>query len=257
MRKRLSLALAVAAVVAAAAAAVTAAAPTVVHLGNLILSIDGGVTPTHLPKDKPAPIGFWASGDLKTADGSHPPALKESSFDIDRDVLIDVHGIPTCRRRQLLATTSANAKRSCPGALLGQGKGTVEVAFPEQKPFDASGPLLLFNGGERNGVTTLYVHAYVSIPAPTAIVATAKLVREHKGPYGIHIQTSVPLVAGGSGSVTHFELGASRFFTYQGKRYSFAFARCRDGRLAAQGFVTFRDGTKMSGRIVRTCTPSG
>jgi|GEM_PF-5392697 len=37
----------------------------------------------------------------------------------------------------------------------------------EQPSFNASGPLVLFNGGVRGGVTTMYIHAYVSVPTPT------------------------------------------------------------------------------------------
>jgi hypothetical protein len=241
---------------AVAGAAYAADKPTVIRLGNLILTIDGGITPTKLPKHRMAPLGFHASGELATVDGSHPPAWKESSFDVDKDVEVDVSGIPACRKGQLLAQNSTHAKQACPGSILGQGRGSVEVAFPEQRPFEATGPVLLFNGGERNGVTTFFLHTYVAIPAPTAIVVTAKLTRERKGPYGIHIQTAIPLIAGGSGSITQFELGASRFVTYRGKRHSFLFARCSDGSLVAGGAIEFRDGTIMSGQILRACTPT-
>jgi hypothetical protein len=256
-RTRRVIALATALALTVAAVAYAADKPTVIRLGNLILTVNGGITPSKLPKQRMAPIGFHASGDLATADGSHPPAWKTSSFDVDRDVAVDVSGIPVCHRGQLLARNSADAKRACPGSILGQGKGSVEVAFSEQLPFEASGPVILFNGGERGGVTTFYLHAYVAIPAPTAIVVTAKVTRERKGHYGLHIQTTSPLIAGGSGSITHFELGANRVVTYKGERRSFLFARCPDGSLIAGGSVTFRDGTILSGHILRACTPTG
>lgn len=256
-RTRRLIAVALAVALAVAGAAYAADKPTVIQLGNLILTINGGITPTKLPKQQMAPIGFHASGDLATVDGSHPPAWKTSSFDVDRDVAVDVGGIPVCHKGQLVAQNSANARRACPGSILGQGKGSVEVAFPEQTPFDASGPVLLFNGGERGGVTTFYLHTYVAIPAPTAIVVTSKVTREKKGRYGLHIQTAIPLIAGGSGSITHFELEANRFVTYKGKRHSFLLARCPDGSLIAGGSVRFRDGTILSGQILRACTPTG
>jgi hypothetical protein len=259
MKKHVIWAVAVATTLAVAIAGMALAAekPTVVRAGNLVLTLNGDIVPKKLPKHEPAPIGFHASGDLKTVDGSHPPAWKESSFDIDRNISIDVRGIPACRKSKLEAQSTSSAERACPDAILGRGSGSVEVSFPEQEPIEASGPILLFNGGERGGVTTFYLHTYVSIPAPTAVVAIAKVTRESKGPYGLHIQVSVPRIAGGAGSITHFELGASRFVTIAGKRHSFLFARCANGRFLARGDVVFSDGTRLAGSLVRTCTATG
>jgi hypothetical protein len=240
--------------VAIAGLALAAEQPTVVREGKLVLTVNGGIFPKRLPKREAVPIGFHASGDLKTIDGSHPPAWRESSFDVDRNVLIDVKGIPACAGSKLAAQSTKSAERACRGAILGRGSGGVEVSFPEQEPIEASGPILLFNGGERGGVTTFYLHTYVSIPAPTAVVAVARVTRVSKGPYGLHVQVSVPRIAGGAGSITHFELGASRFVTIAGKRHSFLYARCGNGRFLARGVVVFSDGTRLAGGLVRACT---
>lgn len=255
MSKRLIrlIALAIALALTATGVALAVNKATVIRFGDLVLTINGGVNPTRLPKHQLVPIGFQASGSLATDDGSHPPALRKSAFDVDKDIVVDVSGIPTCRKRQLVAQSTAGAKRACPGSILGQGRATVEVAYPEQKPFDAGGPLVLFNGGERNGVTTLYLQTYVAVPAPTAVVVTAKLTREHRGPYGLRIESTIPVIAGGSGSITGFELRANRYTEYKGKRRSFLFARCADGRFEAKGIGEFSDGLRMSGSLVRTC----
>jgi hypothetical protein len=155
--------------------------PTVVRVGNMVLEINGDITPRALPKHKLAPLGFWASGKVSTVDGSHPPALKEATFDSDKDVVVSVRGLPSCRIDQLQARGTKQAEAACGDAILGRGSATVEVAFPEQKPFDSTGPLILFNGGERNGAISLLVYSYVSVPAPTAVIATAKLTRVNKG----------------------------------------------------------------------------
>ena len=113
--------------------------------------------------------------------------------------------LPTCASCKLQATDTQHAEAACPKAIVGKGKTTVRVAFPESTPFSANGPLVVFNGGEKGGTTTLYIHAYVSVPAPTAIVTTVKIKKEHRGRYGLRSIASIPPIAGGSGSVTNFE----------------------------------------------------
>lgn len=252
--------LAVTVAVAGIAAGIAAARekPTVIRVGNLILTVNGGVTPKALPKDRLAPIAFHGSADLATLDGSHPPAFKESIFDVDKDVVVDVKGIPACRKGQLANRNTADAKAACPTAILGAGSGAVEVAFPESTPIHSSSPIVLFNGGEKGGVTTFFVHAYVAIPAPTAIVATVTATRIANGPYGLRFVGSLPVIAGGSGSPTHFDIRTYRYVEDKhGERRGWLYAKCADGRLQAKGSVKFRDGTTLFGGIARTCQAVG
>jgi hypothetical protein len=222
--------------------------------GNLILEIDGGVTPKALPKHKLAPVFVHGGGALSTIDGTHPPALKKAILDTDKDVVVSVEGLPTCRISQLQAFDTRRAEAACGEAILGRGSATVEVAFPEQKPFDSTGPVVLFNGGERNGVVTILAHAYVSIPAPSAVIATAKVARVNKGPYGLHPVIDVPVIAGGSGSVVKANIEMGRLYTYKGQRRSVMAGRCSDGRIQARGTFKYRDGTSLSGVILRACS---
>src|SRR6188768_3518954 len=101
--------------------------PTVVRAGNLVLEVDGDVTPDALPERKFAPMGFWGSAKLSTIDGSHPPALRESVFDGDKDVVVGVEGLPVCRIGQLRAVETKKAEAACGDAILGRGSATVEV----------------------------------------------------------------------------------------------------------------------------------
>ncbi len=89
---------------------------------------------------------------------------------IEKTIKLDSVGLPACGIGRLRATSSAAAKSACADAIVGSGKAEVEVAFPEQAPFRSTGPLILFNGGDQGGTTTLLLHAYVDVPAPTAIV---------------------------------------------------------------------------------------
>jgi hypothetical protein len=240
-------------VIGVAALAFAAEPPVVVRAGNMVLRLNGGVTPKTLPKNEFAPMGFHASGDFATVDGSHPPALGEAVFDSDKDIVVDVEGLPACSVAKLQAQDTEHAEAACGEAILGKGSATVEVAFPEQAPFDATGPLILFNGGERRGVITLLAYTYVSVPAPTAVVTTAKLTKQRNGVYGLHSVVKIPRIAGGAGSIVRANLSARRVYTYKGERRSVLSGRCPDGRVYARGTFKFSDGSSIFGNLVRTC----
>ena len=104
---------------------------------------------------------------------------------------------------------------------------------------------------------TLFVHAYVTVPTPAAIVTTVKVTKIHNGPYGTKSVASVPMIAGGSGSVTAFNIKVNKKFTYKGKKVSVLTAKCPTGKLLAHGKAVFSDGTSAEAGIVRTCTPKG
>ena len=253
MRKRLIWTLALCGIAAMAFAAVAfAAKPTVIRMGNLILTINGDFTPKKLPKNKLAPIKLNVSGNIKTADGTHPPALREVVVDFDKNSANNVAGLPVCTQAKLVATDTATAKKSCRGSIVGEGKTEVKVEFPEQKPFNARGPLVFFNGGKKGGKITLFIHAYVAVPAPTALITTTTITKQRSGRYGLHTVSKIPVIAGGSGSVLGFE------FTVNKKLGNYAMAKCPDGHLNARVTkAVFDDGTNGSGTFVRSCTPKG
>ena len=252
MRKRLTLAVALASVVALSAAAGAFAGgekPIVVRAGNLALTLNGGVSPRALPSTKLAPITLHFSAAIATADGSHPPALRELNVDTGPSGAIDTSGIPTCAKAKIEATTTKASEQACPGAIVGKGKTEVSVEFPESTPFSAKGPLVVFNGGTKGGKTLIYIHAYVAVPTPTAIVETVTITKEHKGPYNLHAAGPVPLIAGGSGSITSFDLTINR--------RGYLMASCVGDQFFAHVTAAFRDGTEIAGTVTRPCTAIG
>jgi hypothetical protein len=228
--------------------------PVVVSAGNMVLEINGDISPKALPRHERAPIAIWGSGKLATVDGSHPPALESATFDADKDVFVSVKGLPACRIGQLEARETTKAEAICGSAILGRGTATVEVSFPEQEPIVSTGPLVLFNGGERDGAVTVLAHAYVNVPAPTAVVATVRVRRISKGPLGLHVEVEVPKIAGGAGSTVAARFAMRRVYTYKGKRRSVLSGRCPDGRIQGRGTFDYSDGTTLSGGLLRTCT---
>src|ERR1700720_1272588 len=206
--------------------------PIVVRSGNVVLTLNGNASPTALPRHMLAPISFHASGKIATTDGGHPPALEEVVLDVGKAGTIEANQFPTCRASQLEARTTKQAESACRDAIVGTGKTEVEVLFAESIPFTAKGPLVIFNGGEKGGKSLLLIHAYVSVPAPTAIVTTIVTTKEHKGPYRLHSVAKIPLIAGGAGSPTYFFLNITR--------KGYLTANCSNGHFSAHLSASFR-----------------
>jgi hypothetical protein len=224
-----------------------------VKVGNLELTANGGFAPKALSKTKQTPIELFAEGEVKEADGSHPPAAREIIIEGDKNAEIHVKGIPTCSSGQLQATDTAAALKACKSALIGEGQTTAQVAFAEQKPIDVPSKLLLFNGGEKGGKITWYVHAFFSNPISGAIVSTVTITKHPHGPFGTLTVTKIPQITGGSGSIVSFNLKIKKSVAGVNP----ISAKCANGKLKVQVQAKFEDGTKAETEIVRPCTPKG
>jgi hypothetical protein len=224
--------------------------------GNLCIADDGGISPHELPRREKAPVTARLTGEISTRDGSHPPAVETLEIEIDKTIGVDAVGLPACGIGQLQSRTTAAAKKACGEAIVGSGKAEVEVAFPEQAPFSSTGPLVLYNGGVQGRTTTFLLHAYVNVPAPTAIVTKATVTRIDRGRFGLEIGVEVPRIAGGSGSVTMFDLRVGRKFTYEGRRKSLLTASCPTGRWFTRGSVLFADDTRLGITHLFPCKPA-
>jgi hypothetical protein len=258
MHKYLKITIALGALLALIVAGVASGAgKEEVVVGNLKFSAGGSFSPKALSKTKQTPIALTAEGKISTLDGTHPPALKEVVVETDKNGAIQVKGFPTCKSGQLQSQDTAHAEAICKSAIIGKGTTNIEIAFPESKTVPVSSKLLVFNGGEKGGVVTLYIHAYITVPVPAAVVTTLKISKVHNGRYGLKTIASVPKIAGGSGSVTAFKLKIDKKYTYKGKKVSVLTAKCPDGKLQAHATAVFSDGTRASTEFIRTCTGKG
>jgi hypothetical protein len=262
MRKYLMLTMALGALIALTVAGIASGAPkpnkpTTVRAGNLELTFNGGFSPTVLPKNTLAPISLTAEGKIKTVDGTHPPALKEALVETDKNGSINVVGLAACKSGQLQSQDTKHAEAICKDAIVGTGTTNIEIEFAEQPPIPVKSKLLVFNGGFKGGVTTLYIHAYITVPTPAAVVTTLKIKKIHHGRYGLLTTATIPKIAGGSGSVTSFSLKIDKKFNYKGKKVSVLTAKCPDGKIQAHATAIFDDGTRASAEILRTCTGKG
>jgi hypothetical protein len=264
MRRKLSLALALSAALALAVVAIANAASTTIKAGNLVLTFGGTASPKALPKSTYAPVTATVFGNIATSDGTHPSAFRETEVDFDKDVKVNVKGLPVCKGGQLEARDTKAAKKVCGSSVLGSGNGKIEIAFPEQRPIPVNAPITIFNGGEKGGKITLYIHTFITVPVPAAVVTTVTVQRKGSG---LHTVAKVPVIAGGSGSVLSFSFKIGRKYTYKGKKVSYLEAKCPDGvfKVNAPKAVFKNEAhipgvaatTTLKGSLAVPCTPKG
>lgn len=255
MRKQLMLTIAATALLAVSVAGVSSA--ETVTVGNLKFTADGGFSPKALPKKKLAPIALTAKAKIQTLDGTHPPALKEVLLETDKNGAVNVTGYPKCTSGKLQSQTTKAAEAICRKAIIGKGRTKVQIEFPDSKPVPVDSKLVVFNGGTRGGKTTLFIHAYITVPVPAAIVTTVTIKKIKKGRYGLLSVAKIPRIASGSGSVTSFNLTVNKKFSFKGKQVSVLTAKCPDGKLQARAEAIFDDGTRAKTEFVRPCTGKG
>ncbi|HEV7481805.1 MAG TPA: hypothetical protein VGO13_01760 [Solirubrobacterales bacterium] len=250
--RRKTLALAALALTLVAAAATTAYALQL-HVGDIVITADGGFAPKALPKHEDAPITLHGGGKISTVSGELPPILQTITIEFDRHGSVETTGLPVCTSAKLQSTTVVAARRACPGAIVGKGFGHAVVKFPEQAPIPVSSPITLFNGPRKNGDPTVFAHAYTTVPVATTFVVPIVIETIHDGIYGYRTKATIPKIAGGAGVPISGHLKIGRKWTYKGKHYSYVNARCEIGRLQAKGEFTFNDGTFVSGTFFRPC----
>ncbi len=237
------------------------ASAVTVLAGDLVIEVDGSISPKALPKDKPVPISFHGSASVATKDSTHIPPALSTELLVDKHITIDTTGLPTCTLAQLKSSPPAAVMRACGDALIGKGTSTAEVEFPEQPAFSAKGPLLAFNGPAEGGYGAGAYHeqlyyVYADVPVPTALIAVAKVSRA-TGPYGYAISISIPKIAGGAGSFSGAEFTIGRSWTYMGRKHSFLNAECANGHFDSRVKVDFGDGSHVIGNVPQTCRTGG
>ena len=237
-------------------AALAAGTADALHLqvGDIVIEAEGGFAPQALPRHEDAPITIHGGGSISTASGELPPVLKELTFLFDRHGAVDTTGLAVCTKGKLTATTVARARAACPAAIVGEGRGTAIVKFPEQPPIKASSPITLFNGPPDHGDPTVLAHAYLAVPAPTTYIVPIVIETIHDGVFGYRTKATIPPIAGGAGVPISGSIKIGKKWTYKGKPHSYIAARCENGKLQAKGEFTFTDGTRLEGTFLKPCT---
>jgi hypothetical protein len=223
------------------------------RVGNLIVTTDGGFTPTTLPKRENAPIKLFGHAKFETTDGTRPSPLRQLVLEFDKHGAVETRGLPKCSHARLVATTVKTARKLCPGAIVGTGFGTAVVELPEQGPIRASSALTLFNGPQMHGNPSVLGHAHLDYPAPTTYVVPIEIQKIDNGRYGFKTVADFPRIANDYGSPLSGRLKIGREWRYKDRTLSFANAHCADGRLQAHGEFSFKNGDAVAGTLFKPC----
>lgn len=222
---------------------------------NIEATFEGGATPKALPKKGTAPVSLTLNGKMASLNGEHLKALDTVTLDFDKAGKINTKGLASCSVAKLLSTTTKDAEKKCRSAIVGKGNVQADIALPEQPPFGASGPLVVFNGS-KGGKQELILHVYAHVPAATTFVVPVKIGKDH-GKFGTKAFIDVPKIVSGNGSVTSFKAKINKKFTVGGKKQSLLNAGCPKGSLAVKGDFKFAGGGDLTGELTVPCTPKG
>lgn len=234
----------------------------VVQQGHLRVSFEGRLSPTALPRSGAAPVSVSVGGKITTTDGDDPPQLRRIAIAINRVGHLNRAGLPVCRLEQIQPSTTTGALEACPDSLVGKGRFSADVLFPDQAPFPSDGEIFAFNGTFR-GTPAILAHVYGTQPAPTSYTLPFRISRG-KGDFGTMLSVSLPAVTSEWGHVTGLSLTLGRRFTYRGKSRSYLTANCP----APAGFpgasfpfarasFGFSRGLTLDSTLVRNCRAKG
>lgn len=221
-----------------------------------MLHANGGFEPQVLPRRAYAPIHFQGFGEIKTTDGSMPPALQHIKLEFDRDGHLTTAGLPVCRPAQLEGATTQQARSRCAGAIVGSGRIGAEIDLAGLARVNLRTPLTVFNGPRRQGDPTAILHAQAPFPVGETYVIVIPIERR-RGLFGYQVSFDIPPIAGGFGSLTYIGAKIGRLYDAGGAQRSYISARCSDYILQTQGYFSFADGNVISGSVFKACRPEG
>jgi hypothetical protein len=225
--------------------------------GNLILALDGGLSPLKLPRDRAAPVAVRLAGSLRTDDGSTLPRVTRIDLDLPRQAVLETRGLPVCSPRQLRFTTTERARRICAPALVGRGRLGAEVSIPGQEPFAIDARVLVFNA-RVGGDEAVVMHAFGE-GLPVSVVLRF-LVRRTEGRLGLKLIAHLSRALGPWPRFARFDLTLGRRYSDRGVRRSYLSASCPvPPRFTAAPFslaratLTLASGRQITTGITRGC----
>lgn len=233
-----------------------------VERGNLFVKFSGGIEPTSLPRHAHAPITVRVDGLVRTLSKEKPPALRFISIAINRGGRVETKGLPRCRRPEIEASSSATALRICGDALVGEGRFSAGVSFPEQTAFPLRGRILAFNA-RVDGQRAILAHVYGSKPYPNSRIFVFHIRKAH-GTFGTVLTAALPKGINNNGYLKRIILNLHRDYVYRGRKHSYLTAACGAPPSLTLGVfpfvrvgMTFADGRKLASTLIRTCQVRG
>lgn len=229
------------------------------QFGDVIVSLDGSISPRRLPRDHLGPVFVHLEGRLATADGSSLPRVSRIELGLAGPGVLSTSGLPACGLQRLRATDTRTALRLCGDALVGWGRLTAQVVAGDQPPFVVTSKVLAFNGRIRGLGQTVLMQAFATDP-PISIVIPFLVRHPRKGNLGTVLVGNLPKSIGTWPRFASFDLTFGRHYVYRGLPHSYLRASCPLPRRFTAGFLPFarasyllEDGRRLTRDIVRSC----
>lgn len=228
-----------------------------VQKGNLIVTLNGGISPRKLPRNKRVPVKVRLAGRVLTADNTPLPRVNWIRLELAWRGVLSTKGLEVCPRGRLVNRISQQALRACGSALVGSGTLYAQIFVPNQRPFGVRARLLAFNGKTKGGRPAVLVHAFAPNP-PVAFVIPFS-VHHKKGTFRTVLITTIRRSVGPWPHVANFQIGISRHYRYRGRWRSYTSASCPAPTGFTAGFSSARATYVFAGRreltveSVRSC----
>ena len=256
MRKR-SIPVVATAIAATAAltASVALAGPTVTGPDGNTQSIETVIAPKKLPKKTFAPASLKVvtkTTSTTAANGVPSPAVR-ATIDFDQGAAIFTKGLPTCNPGQLQNTSTEKAEEECGDARIGGGIAHALLRVGE-KVIPAEQTVTAFNGTPKGGKPTVLLHSYGTLPVQTTLVLFGTVSNYNKQGFGPRLDISIPLIAGGTGALTEFQVTIKKSWTYKGQKRSFISAECDNKGFKTRSVFTYLDGEALEALHTQSCT---
>lgn len=226
--------------------------------GDLIVSFQGEIAPSELPRTKPVPVSVRVAGNVKTSNGLRLPQLRRIAVAINRSGQLFDKGLPVCKVARIQPATEAVARKRCADSIVGSGHVTLVVRLPSQPDHISRNSMLAFNGPREGGKKLILAQVYSKNP-PGAIILTFT-VKRGAGVYGNVIETTLPEYAENWAYLTQFDMTLGRTYTYRGQKRSYVSASCAapagfPGALFpfAKASYEFATGEVVTTKIMRHC----
>jgi hypothetical protein len=241
------------AILAAVAVAGPVGAPVSAPDGNA-QAVGSVIGPKKLFKKVFTPASLEVTTQLSTtAPSGVPNPTTNVVVDFDKNATIFTKGIPTCDPAQLQNQSTEVALQVCGKAKI--GSGTAEALLPVGlQVFTVHQVVTAFNGVPQGGKPVVILHSYGTTPIQTALVLVGTVENFNREGYGPRLDVDVPLIAGGAGALTYFNVKIDKKYKYRGKSVSFVSAKCpASKKLKTRSVFTFKDGQTANPTYVQKC----
>ena len=242
------------AAIAALTASVALAGPTVSGPDGNTQSIETVIGPKKLPKKSFAPATLKVvtkTASTTAANGVPSPAVR-ATIDFDKGAKLFTKGLATCNPGLLQNVSTEIAEEECGKAKIGGGIAHALLPLgPKVIPVEQT--VTAFNGTPQGGKPTVLLHTYGTTPLQATYVLIGKVSNYNKQGYGPRLDVQIPLLAGGTGALTDFEVTINKKWRYKGERVSFVSAECDNKSFKTRSVFTYLDGQSLEALHTQSC----